>query len=199
MTERRRVVWAVEDQAATDEDTPVTIDVLANDYDPEGGMSIVYVCACQPGGSVAINTDGTIQYTPAPDFNGWDYIYYQVVDDQNYTDWAYVNITVRPVNDGPAADADDAYAAYGAPVDIYVQVGDTDVDGDALMIAGVGQPKYGWVWFNGTMLEYKGDPNSDYDHDSFDYTLVDGHGGCTTTTVEVMMVGNLGYMLDREL
>jgi len=56
------------DTASTTDGVPVTINVLANDRDPEGNPFSV-TSVTQPGGvqgSVAINADGTLLYTPPP-------------------------------------------------------------------------------------------------------------------------------------
>jgi CSLREA domain-containing protein/uncharacterized repeat protein (TIGR01451 family) len=64
---------AANDSATTLEDTPVTIDVLANDTDPDGSLvpSSVHVTSEPANGSTAVNgTTGAIAYTPDPDWNG---------------------------------------------------------------------------------------------------------------------------------
>jgi hypothetical protein len=56
---------ALEDYAVTAVATPVVIDVLSNDSDPEGSVSVQYVdpySMC--GGTVLDNGDGTVTYTP---------------------------------------------------------------------------------------------------------------------------------------
>ena len=56
----------MDDQAETDEDTPVVINVLSNDTDPEGD-SLTVVDTSDPGnGTVVVNPDGTVTYTPNP-------------------------------------------------------------------------------------------------------------------------------------
>ncbi|MDN2661698.1 tandem-95 repeat protein, partial [Neptunomonas sp. CHC150] len=67
------------ESATTDEDTPVTVDVLANDSDVDGDTLSVD-SATAANGAVAINPDGTITYTPNADFNGSDTITYTVSD-----------------------------------------------------------------------------------------------------------------------
>ena len=71
---------ATADTATTPEDTPVTINALVNDSDPDGEALQVTQVAGQPiavgspvliaEGSVALNPDGTLTFTPNPDFNG---------------------------------------------------------------------------------------------------------------------------------
>ena len=58
-------------------------------------------------GSVAINGDGTVTYTPDPDFHGIDSFTYTIEDGNGGTDTASVILTVLPINDGPDA-VDDA-------------------------------------------------------------------------------------------
>jgi len=58
---------AVDDEATTDEDTAVIIDVLANDSDRDGDTLSVVDATTTPGTLVVINADQTITYTPDPD------------------------------------------------------------------------------------------------------------------------------------
>ncbi|MFA5621374.1 MAG: Ig-like domain-containing protein, partial [Thermovirgaceae bacterium] len=59
------------DTAETDEDIPVIIDVLANDTDPDG-HPLEVVSASAGNGTVVINSDGTVTYTPNEDYHGTD-------------------------------------------------------------------------------------------------------------------------------
>jgi hypothetical protein len=67
------------DLAETDEDTFVDIPVLANDSDPNGDPLVV-TGGSAPNGTVTVNPDGTIRYTPNPDYNGLDTITYTIED-----------------------------------------------------------------------------------------------------------------------
>ncbi|WP_197478984.1 cadherin-like domain-containing protein, partial [Marinomonas atlantica] len=60
----------VDDTASTNEDTVVTIDVLANDTDLDGDtLTITEASVPAEQGTVAI-VDGKVQFTPAANFNG---------------------------------------------------------------------------------------------------------------------------------
>uniref|UniRef100_UPI0018F1D488 tandem-95 repeat protein n=1 Tax=Vibrio owensii TaxID=696485 RepID=UPI0018F1D488 len=86
------------DSTATDEDTPVIIDVLLNDTDVDGDtLTIVNASVPAEQGTVEI-VDGKLVFTPAEDFNGEATITY-VVTDGELTDEATVSVTVNPVND----------------------------------------------------------------------------------------------------
>lgn len=73
---------AVDDSASTAVDQSVTIDVLANDTDPEGDGLVVADHDLQSvgGGSVAPNGNGTLTYTPPTGYEGTDSFTYGISD-----------------------------------------------------------------------------------------------------------------------
>ncbi|MDV7269904.1 cadherin-like domain-containing protein [Thioclava sp. A2] len=174
---------AVDDMASTDEDTAVIIDVLANDTHPEGD-TLTVTGASSPDGSVTINADGTLTFTPAPDFNGTTTISYTVTDGNGDTDTATVNVTVNPVNDAPVANDDAATTAYQTAVVINVLGNDTDVDGDTLSVVSASSPN-GTVTINadGT-LTFTPAPGFEGDA-TITYTVTDPGGLTDTATVTV--------------
>jgi hypothetical protein len=103
---------AQDDQAVTDEDTPVTIDVLNNDDDSDGDLdpSTVRRISGPSHGSTSVNkSTGEITYSPSADWYGEDAFTYEVCDNGTplpaRCDTATVAVTVREVNDPPVADA----------------------------------------------------------------------------------------------
>ena len=94
------------DSATTDEDTPVTVNVVANDTDVEGDTLTVSAVTQGANGTVTF-AGGCVTYTPNGNFNGSDSFTYTVSDGNGGTDTATVNVTVNPVNDAPVA-ADDS-------------------------------------------------------------------------------------------
>jgi CshA-type fibril repeat protein len=172
---------AVDDATVTNEETPVTIPVLANDSDVDGDPLTV-TSATAPNGTVVINPDGTVTYTPDPDFNGTDTITYVVSDGQGGTDAATVTVTVNPVNDPPVAVDDVATTPEDTPVTLNVLGNDTDVDGDPLTVTGATSPD-GQVTINpdGTVTFT---PDPDFNGTTtVTYTISDGRGGTATATV----------------
>jgi hypothetical protein len=87
-----------DDTATTDEDTPVDINVLAND---SGGTLNVVSVTQGVNGTVSINPDKTVHYTPALNFFGSDSFIYTVDNGNGSTATANVNVTVNAVNDAP--------------------------------------------------------------------------------------------------
>ncbi|MCG3159248.1 MAG: hypothetical protein JMDDDDMK_00234 [Acidobacteria bacterium] len=73
------------DAAVTPENTPVDISVLANDTDPDGDALTVISVTQGAYGSVAINPNGTVKYTPNPNTYGTDSFTYTVSDGQGGT------------------------------------------------------------------------------------------------------------------
>jgi large repetitive protein len=174
---------AVNDVAATNEDTPVTVAVLGNDSDPDGNPLLV-TAAVAANGTVVINGDGTVTYTPNANFNGTDTISYTISDGAGGFSSATVTVTVAPVNDAPVANPDAATTPEDAPVRIPVLANDTDLDGNPLTVTSATAPN-GTVVINpdGT-ITYTPNPNFN-GPDTITYTISDGQGGTATTTVAV--------------
>jgi len=85
---------AVPDSIATDRFVPVTIDVLANDSDPDGDPLTV-TGVTRPGrGGVQVEDDGTLSYAPRRGFTGEDSFDYTVSDGRGGTATATVTIAV---------------------------------------------------------------------------------------------------------
>ena len=66
---------AADDRVETSRNTPVTIDVLANDT-PNGATPTVVTAPLN--GTAVVNTDGTIEYTPNTGFKGVDTLVYEL-------------------------------------------------------------------------------------------------------------------------
>ena len=100
---------AVADPAVTtEEDTPVTFDVLGNDTDPDEGDTLtVMTITTQPGrGRVVVDTNTQmLTYTPAKDDHDTYTFMYTARDDDPVrmltSPAARVTVTVNPVNDAP--------------------------------------------------------------------------------------------------
>ncbi|OQY22801.1 MAG: hypothetical protein B6I35_05225, partial [Anaerolineaceae bacterium 4572_32.2] len=178
---------AADDNAKTDEDTAVTVDVLANDSDSDGD-SLTVNSVTQPGHGTVTNNGDDVVYTPDANYNGDDSFTYTVSDGAGGTDSATVSVTVNPVNDAPDAVDDTAETSEDTAVNIDVLANDSDPEGDSLTIDSVTQPNHGTVTVtvtvNGDDVVYTPDANYNGD-DSFTYTISDGAGGADSATVSV--------------
>uniref|UniRef100_UPI003F6BC395 cadherin-like domain-containing protein n=1 Tax=Roseicyclus sp. TaxID=1914329 RepID=UPI003F6BC395 len=176
---------AGDDLASVDEDGVVTIDVLANDSDPDGDVLTIAEASVPPEqGTVAIVGDQLV-FTPAENFNGEATISYTVADPAGNTDGASVTVTVAPVNDAPDAVNDTATTDEEAPVTIDVLGNDTDVDGDALTITAASVPTaQGTVEILGNQLVFT--PADDFFGEAtISYAITDGNGGTDVAEVTV--------------
>jgi len=198
---------AGDDTATTSEDTAVTIDVLANDSDADGDGLTVQSVGAAANGSVVINGDSTVTYTPAPNFFGGDSFTYTISDGAGGVDTASVAVTVLPVNDPPVALDDTGSTDEDTTTLIDLLINDTDVDGDTLTLLSInGQaavvdvpialPSGALVTqqFGGAVLY---DPNGAFEAlniggsagDSFTYVVGDGNGGTDSAVATITLAG----------
>lgn len=71
----------------------ITIDVLANDFDPEGG-AVTLISASAALGSAVAEANGTVTYTPPAGISGFDTVVYEIADPQDQRRNGQVNITI---------------------------------------------------------------------------------------------------------
>ncbi|HDZ5419363.1 TPA: tandem-95 repeat protein, partial [Vibrio harveyi] len=164
---------AVNDTVTTDEDTAVTIDVLANDSDPENDtLTITAASVPTEQGTVAI-VDGKLVFTPAENFNGDATISYTISDGQ-LTDDATVAVTVNPVNDAPVAVNDAVSTDEDTAVTIDVLTNDSDLESDQLTITNASVPaEQGTVMIVDGKLVFT--PAENFNGDAtISYTISDG-------------------------
>ena len=174
---------AVNDSATTAENSPVTIDVLANDSDPDGDPLTIIGVTQGANGTVAVTASGVL-YTPTAGFAGTDTFTYTISDGNGGTATATVTVTVTGVNQPPTAVDDTATIPENSAATIDVLANDSDPDGDPLTIIGVGGAAHGTVTTNGATVFYTPAAGF-YGTDTFTYTISDGNGGTATATVTV--------------
>jgi len=184
---------ATDDTAETSNTAAVTIDVLANDSDPDDDILSITNVVQGENGSVEINDNNTVTYTPNPDFLGTDTFTYTVEDGNENT--ATATVTVAVTNSPPVAEDDTAETRHNpaftitpqnlATVTIDVLANDSDPDDDILSITNVVQGENGSVEINDdNTVTYT--PNLDFlGTDTFTYTVEDGNENTATATVTV--------------
>ena len=126
---------AVDDEAETPEDRMVTVDVLANDADPDGDRLRVETVSAAIHGTPAVTAGGAVTYTPEANYHGADRFTYVVSDGRGETATATVDVTVVPVNDAPVAVGvipDQVLDEGGGEVTVDLTPFFEDPDGDAL-------------------------------------------------------------------
>lgn len=126
-----------DDLAVTDEDNSVSLDVLANDTDPDNDIDPASLTiATQPAnGQATVNPSGGVIYTPAANFTGNDSFVYSICDGANQCSTGTVQVTVNPVNDPPTALADQYTTPEDTPLTVAapgILQNDTDLENDPL-------------------------------------------------------------------
>jgi gliding motility-associated-like protein len=172
---------AVDDNATTDINTAVIIDVLANDTDCADGLvpSTVINTSNPANGTVVVNpADGSFTYTPNTDFTGTDSFTYTVCNAQGVCDEALVTITITgevPVVKLIAVD-DEYSTEFNQSREVTNLENDIYPETVTPVVTILEQPKYGTITVHGDMTATY-TPNMDYSGtDTFTYILSDLNG-----------------------
>ncbi|EGQ7680612.1 tandem-95 repeat protein [Vibrio parahaemolyticus] len=130
----------VADKATVVEDTPTIIKVLGNDtFEDDAKVVSLDTNNGPANGTVSVNPDGSVTYTPNDNYVGKDTFTY-IVTSGGVSESTTVNVDVTPVNDAPVAKDDTATTQEDTAVTIDVLPNDTDVDGDKLSIQSASVP-----------------------------------------------------------
>lgn len=196
----------VDDMIVVNEDASVTVSIFDNDSDlPTTGV----LTTTNPlNGTVNIDDQGTandpsddvVNYSPNPDFNGNDSFDYTICNAFGDCSTATVTVDVLPIVDT----FDDSVSTdIGEEAIISWRANDNDIPIEGSITAT--DPSNGTVVLNdnGTTNNPSDDdityvPNSGFaGTDSFDYTVCDSNGNCSTATI-TMIVSPSGIDLDSD-
>jgi CshA-type fibril repeat protein len=119
------VIDIANDTQTTTEDTAVTTNLLTNDSFE--GIPLITAVTQGAHGTVINNNDGTVTYTPNPDYNGTDSYTYTVTSPAGVTETATVTVIVNGI---PITTNDTVIDASGHLVIIDVLGNDTDPEND---------------------------------------------------------------------
>src|SRR5207244_586882 len=129
---------AVDDAFTTNEDTPLSGNVLTNDTDVDAGTTLnAVLVATTTHGTLTLAANGGFTYTPAANYNGTDSFTYKANDGARDSNDATVAITVAAVNDPPVATDDALTTNEDTPLAGNVLTNDTDVDAGTTLTAAV--------------------------------------------------------------
>ena len=197
----------LDDLVSTDEDVSVVVDIYANDTDLP---SIGTLATTNPtNGTVSIDNNGTpndptddsVTYIPNPDYNGPDSFEYTVCNTFGDCSTATVTIDVLPIVDA----IDDAVTtAEDASIDIDILGNDNDLPTTGTLTTT--NPTSGTVLVNDTgtpndpsddMVNYT--PNTGFvGVDTFEYTICDTIGNCSTATVTIVVTDAINLDTDND-
>ena len=164
------------DSASTPYRTPVSIDVLANDSDPDGDT--IGVGARTNGAhGIAVKTGDAIIYTPKVGFWGTDTFTYVVADGKKGQATGTVTVTVgTPSNFPPVAVDDNVSTRAGQPISVNVLNNDTDAESDSIAITASTRPANGERSRDGAIITYTPKPGFT-GTDTLRYAIADGNDG----------------------
>ncbi len=189
---------AVDDAATVAEDAPATtIDVLANDTDPDGGSVITAVQNPSTAGGTVLVTNAGADLTYQPAANYCNTPPGTTLDTFTYTlnggSTATVTVTVTCIDDAPVAVDDAATVGEDSGANtIDVRANDTDVDAGPMTITAVQNPSTagGTVLVTNAGADLTYEPAADYCNtppgtalDTFTYELNGGSTATVTVTV----------------
>lgn len=191
---------AVADSASTDEDTPITFSVVANDTDAENNMVVASAAIVDsPSKGTVTIANGIVTYTPTANANGADTFTYTVKDSTGLTSSkATVTMTLNAVNDTPIAANFTETVNEDTPTnDLTVRSNASDVEdtNPSGAITLVTQPTKGAVALNQTNGTMVYTPNANENGtDTYTYTIADSHGLVSNTATVTV---NIGAINDR--
>ena len=176
---------AFNDSFTTAEDSAMALAVLVNDSNPDGSPLTVSIMTQPSNGSAAVQADGTVLYTPAPDFFGTDYFTYSVADHLGLNDSAAVTVTVAPISEAFSASSDYLSISEDSPGMLNLLTNDDNPDNVSLTISIQSPPLHGQVELDQDGgLTYT--PEADYSgSDSITYSLTDQDGNTSVATIDI--------------
>ncbi|MBI1309703.1 tandem-95 repeat protein [bacterium] len=182
---------AADDGFSTSEDVVLTVSapgLLGNDSDPDGDTLTATLVSGPANGSLTLNSDGSLTYTPNSGFSGSDSFTYAASDGLLESNVATVTIDVTSVNHAPEAFDDtyvtdeDATLKVSAP---GLLGNDSDPDGNTLTAYLVSGPTNGSLTLNSDG-SFTYTPNANFNGaDSFTYGVKDGLLDSNTATVMI--------------
>jgi large repetitive protein len=165
----------------------ITIDVLANDTDPNGDPLTLSSVGAAAHGTTAI-VSGHVVYTPSAAYAGPDSFSYVVSDGRGGLGGATVTVSVQNRNPLAVADSGTVLAGHSRTFDVLGN--DSDPDGETLALLTVSTPTtHGGTVSITTDNLVRYTPLAGYiGADSFSYVVTDPRGGTATAGVTVSVV-----------
>jgi len=184
---------ATDDSANVAEGAVVSIDVAANDIDPDDGLDLdsVVITSSPSFGTLTLNADGSVDYSHDGSDVWFDAFSYTIEDlGGQISNVGRVELSISAVNDPPVAVDDFDQASTGGATWVQVLANDFDVD-DALVessVLVVTPPINGAVTVNGdgtVIYAHDGSPTA---ADDFSYTVRDRSGATSNVAVVSMSI-----------
>jgi Bacterial Ig domain/RTX calcium-binding nonapeptide repeat (4 copies)/Divergent InlB B-repeat domain len=133
---------AAADSARTGRDTPVDLDVVANDSDPDGDPLSAESVTQPQHGAAAIQPNGMVRYTPAAGFEGPDSFSYTLSDGRGGTASASVAVDVGTFTLSASKTGNGRLTSTPPGIDCGTTCSADFVNGSSVTL--VAQPDPGW-------------------------------------------------------
>jgi Cadherin-like domain/Bacterial cadherin-like domain/RTX calcium-binding nonapeptide repeat (4 copies)/Bacterial Ig domain len=212
---------AFDDSLVATEDTPViytAAQLLGNDTDANSDPLTIASVTAISGGTVVLNGDGTVTFTPNSNFNGNAVFDYTVSDGQGGSDIGRATVAVAAVPDAPlvanlqgdTVSFTESGALFSAPLDVGLDALVTDADstnfnGGTLNIAVTGgvaaedfiyfnnnNPAFG-LTFSGNTISQGGVAFATFDAPSSSRTFTFLNNGSATAERVTQLIRSLSY------
>ncbi|MCB1909833.1 MAG: retention module-containing protein, partial [Rhodocyclaceae bacterium] len=196
---------AVDDSASTEAGQAIVINVLDNDVDPDGDALAVVAVAGEPiavdepvaipEGTVALNPDGSLRFSPNPGFEG-NLSFEYTISDGSTLATAQVSVAVVGATDAvdsqPLAVDDSVSTVAGNPVSGDLAANDSPSSDGGNVWALVDGPANGSVVVNADG-SYTYTPGTGFaGQDRFSYSITDADGDVSIANVTVTVVDGSG-------
>lgn len=165
---------AVPDTATIMAEDTLAIQVLLNDYDPDGDAIFVKSAFGAQHGEEWDDNDSLVFYR-SDYYSGLDSVRYRIKDDGSpleYSEYAYIHLYVTENPNLPLAENDNEIVLNQFPVDINLLNNDTDPNGDEIQILEFYQAMHGNVsYVSDSLIQYKSQFYTG--QDSFMYRVIE--------------------------
>jgi VCBS repeat-containing protein len=185
VTNTNRPPSANDDEYSTTEGQDLNVPapgVLDNDSDLDVQDITAELVSSPDHGGLSLSANGSVSYTPDPDFSGMDAFTYRAIDAEDaQSNVATVTITVENINDPPVAQNQSLETDEDVPLPFTLPVQDPDT-GDVLSYTILNPPDHGTLSGAAPDLTYTPDLNY-FGTDSFTFKANDGTVDSNQATV----------------
>ena len=173
---------AINDIDTTEEDHPILLYPINNDSDPEDDTLLITILSQPENGTVTIDSDSSLLYTPNNNEYGQDSIQYMICDMGALCDTAWIMITVNAVADPVVAIDDIINLSENESTQVEITINDSNPDGGTITLTIIEPPVNGVATVDSNIINYT--PTTDYyGIDSLVYEFCNSLGSCDTASV----------------
>ncbi len=168
----------------TNEDVQLN-GILQNDYDPDGDQIIYSIINAPMNGTITMQPNGEFIYIPETNYNGVDFVTYEVCDEQGLCDATILEIEISPVNDAPLVSNSSNVTYQNDPLNGDLTLVASDPDGDDLTYSLISAASEGSFILNSNG-QYTYYPDLDYSGpDEVTFEVCDNLNSCSIATLSI--------------